>query len=104
MCLFLAPAKDPARVKMNLYAYLTALNRLWNNDDGGGVSRFLSIYGNHSSNPNLHIENPDSAVERQIGAPLDEVVATHLRVLFYLHDNRKLWPHYVIHQLICFSF
>lgn len=75
---------------MNLYSYLSTVNRLWNNEDGSGVARFIALNGNHAANPNLHIENPDSAVARGIPAPLDEVISCHLKVLFYLHDNRKL--------------
>lgn len=75
---------------MNLYSYLSTVNRLWNNEDGTGVARFISLSGNHAVNPNLHIENPESAVARAIAAPLDEVIVCHLKVLFYLHDTRKL--------------
>lgn len=74
---------------MNLYNYLSTVNRLWNNEDGTGVSRFITLSGNHASNPNLHIENPDTAVERALVSPLDEVVSSHLKVLFYLYENRK---------------
>lgn len=73
---------------MNLFNYLSTVNRLWSGEDGAGVARFVSIFGNHAANPNLQVENPDAAVERAIGSPLDEVVIAHLRVLFYL-DNRK---------------
>lgn len=74
---------------MNLYSFLSTLNRLWNNEDGTGVAKFLTINGKHSSNPNLHVENPESAVERNIPSPLDEVVSAHIKVLFYLHDIRN---------------
>jgi nuclear mRNA export protein PCID2/THP1 len=75
---------------MNLYNYLQTVQRLWHNGDGNGVARFLTLNGNHVSQPNLHIENPENAVERQIQSPLEEVVSSHIKVLFYLHQNRKL--------------
>lgn len=75
---------------MSLYQYLNAVSRLWNNDDGTGVSKFISLSGNHTENRNLHLESPENAIERVIEAPLDEVLNSHLKVLFHLHDNRKL--------------
>ena len=74
---------------MNFFNYLTTINRLWNNCDGHAVSRFLSLDGNHISIPNLHIENPEGVVERHIDSPLDEVIICHIKVLFYLNENRK---------------
>lgn len=71
---------------MNLYNYLNTVNRLWNNSDGYAVSKFLSLNGNHVGNTNLHLEN---AVVRQIEPPLDEVIYSHLKVLYYLHLSRK---------------
>lgn len=75
---------------MSLYQYLNAVWRLWNNYDGSGVSKFISLSGNHTTNRNLHLESPENAIERIIEPPLDEVLNSHIKVLFYLHDNRKL--------------
>ena len=74
---------------MNLYQYLNAIGRLWNNGDGSGVSKFISLSGNHFSNRNLHLESPEGMIERHIDPPLDEVVNAHLKVLFYIHETRK---------------
>lgn len=74
---------------MNLYSYLSTVNRLWGNEDGLAIARFLSISGNHAANPNLHVENPENAVVRSLPSPLDEVVSAHIKVLFYMHDIRK---------------
>lgn len=87
--LFLVFVKRRICLQMNLYSYLSTVNRLWSNEDGTGVARFLTISGNHAANTNLHVENPESAVERSIPAPLDEVVSAHIKVLYYLHDNRN---------------
>lgn len=76
--------------KMNLYSYLSTVNRLWNNEDGNGVARFIALNGNHASNANLQVEHPDMAIERSsIPSPLDEVINSHIKVLFYIHSDRK---------------
>lgn len=75
---------------MNLYQYLNAVGRLWNNCDGSAVSKFISLSSNHTNNRNLHLENPESSIERVMDPPLDEVISCHLKVLFYLKDSRKL--------------
>lgn len=74
---------------MNLFQYLTTVNRLWDNGDGSGVSRFISLSGNHVTNRSLHVENPESLVERHVEPPLDEVVNLHIKVLYYMHETRK---------------
>lgn len=76
---------------MNLYNYLQTIQRLWNNGDGSGVARFLTLSGKHISHQNLHIEHPENAVERQIESPLEEVVSSHIKVLYYLHQNREFF-------------
>lgn len=73
----------------NLYQYLNAVSRLWNNCDGAGVSKFISLSGNHTTNRNLHTENPENAIERVIEPPLDEVLNSHLKTLFYINDTGK---------------
>ena len=75
---------------VNLYQYLNAVWRLWNNFDGSGVSKFLSLNGNHIKNRNLQLENPESSIERVMEPPLAEVISCHLKVLFYLNESRKL--------------
>ncbi|CRK98791.1 CLUMA_CG012121, isoform A [Clunio marinus] len=86
---------------MNLYNYLSTVNRLWNNEDGNGVSRFITINGNHSTNVNLHVENPDAAVERTIPTPLDEIISCHIKVLFYLHENPPDYDEAYKYQSAC---
>lgn len=76
---------------VNLYQYLNAVWRLWSSYDGSGVSKFISLSGNHTTNRNLHSDSPENAIERIIEPPLDEVINSHLKVLYYLHDNRKLY-------------
>lgn len=74
---------------MNLHNYLTTVSRFWNNYDGGGVAKLISINGNHVNNTNLQVEYPENAIERVLGAPIDEVVCYHIKVLFYLSCERK---------------
>ena len=75
---------------MNLIHYLNTVSRLWNTGDGSAVSKFLSLNGNHVPNRNLHVEDAENLIIRQVRPPLDEVVNTHLKVLYYIHDTRKL--------------
>lgn len=75
---------------MNLYAYLQTLNRYWNNGDGSGVAKLLSMNGNHTNNPAIHVEHPEDTIERVLTSPIDEVVCYHIQVLFYLNSERKL--------------
>jgi len=86
---------------MNFYSYLSTINRLWSNRDGAGVARFLTLSGNHASNPNLHIENPESSVERSIETPLDEVIIAHIKVLFHFNDNPPQFNEAYKYQSIC---
>ena len=80
------------RNKMSsLYNYLQMILRHWENYDGKQIGRLLSLHDNHSQNRNLYLESPESAVERQMDAPLDEIVSNHIKVLYYLSLNP---PHY----------
>lgn len=77
---------------MNLFNYLSTISRLWNNEDGTGFARFISINGNHSRNSNLHVNNPDEAVGRMISSPIvGEVIVNHLKVISFLNCDRKLY-------------
>ena len=74
---------------MNLFNYLSTINRLWNNEDGS-VAKFVSINGNHAKNPNLWVNNPQEGVSRVIQSPiLAEVLVNHLKVISYLNCDRK---------------
>lgn len=75
--------------EMNLIQYLTTIGRLWNSYDGNAISRFISLSGNHVSNRNLHVEDAENLIIRHIKPPLDEVINTHLKVLYYMHETRK---------------
>jgi hypothetical protein len=74
---------------MNLFQYLSTVARLWNNGDGPTIARFISLSGNHVTNKSLHVENSESVVERHLESPIDEVVNTHLKTLYYMHEARK---------------
>lgn len=70
---------------MNLFHYLNSVQRVWNAGEGVAVARLLSLADHHVNNPSLHVhEHPETAVYRQLDAPLDEVVACHLKVLHHL--------------------
>lgn len=76
---------------MNFNNYISTINRLWNNDDGVGVARFITLSGNHAKMSNLQLRNFDeSTVSRTLVTPLDDIVINHIKVLFYLYSDRKL--------------
>lgn len=75
---------------MNLYNYLSAMQRVWNIQDGKAVARFLSLQDQHVNNQNIQLENPESAVYRQLNAPLDEIVSSHLKTLYHLSVDGEL--------------
>lgn len=74
---------------MNLYRYLDSVQCVWNAGEGHAVARLLSLSDHHVNNPTLHVEYPETAVDRRLEPPLDEVVSCHLKVLFYLTKERK---------------
>ncbi|XP_046401423.1 PCI domain-containing protein 2 [Ischnura elegans] len=67
---------------MSLNQYLQQVDSAWRNREGNLLGEFLSFRHGHVISSRLHIENPDSAVERVIDPPLDEIVAAHLRCVY----------------------
>jgi nuclear mRNA export protein PCID2/THP1 len=72
-----------------LYQYLQAVNRVWEASDGNALARSLSLSDYHTSNRNLQVESPETAVDRQLDSPIDEIVSSHLKVLYYLTAERE---------------
>lgn len=75
----------------NVNTYLNAVQRTWTAQDGKLVATFLSLRDRHATNPNLQIEYPDNLVERILDPSIDEVLSAHIKVLFYLSCERKLF-------------
>ncbi|XP_050084527.1 PCI domain-containing protein 2 homolog [Anopheles aquasalis] len=69
---------------MYLNDYLNKLMRVWNAQEGLAVARFVSLQDHHVKNANLYKEYPEDAVCRTVPEPLDEIVYTHLRVVYQL--------------------
>ncbi|KFB38710.1 AGAP008498-PA-like protein [Anopheles sinensis] len=87
---------------MYLNDYLTKIMRVWNAQEGQAVARFLSLQDSHVNNPNLHKENVDAVVSRQLVSPLDEIVTAHLKTVYHL--MRTSTPNYneaYRHQTSC---
>lgn len=64
--------------------YLSGVQRAWSAQDGQTVAGFVSLSDKHIMNRNLYLESPEGAVERQLDQPIDEIVAAHLKVLYYV--------------------
>ena len=75
---------------MNLYSYLNAIGRVWNAGEGQAVAKLISLQDQHVNSPALYLEVPETAVDRQLEPPLDEIVSSHLKVLYYLTLDREL--------------
>lgn len=75
----------------SLNNYLNAVHRAWSAQDGQTVASFISLNDKHIMNRNLYLEYPENAVQRQLDQPIDEIVCSHLKVLYYLGTERKLF-------------
>lgn len=75
---------------MNLNQYINAILRVWDAADGYVIGKLLSLRDNHVQSSDLHLEEPERIVQRQVDSPLDELICNHLRVLFYLRKNSEL--------------
>lgn len=73
----------------SITTYLNAVARTWHAQDGELVAQLLSLRDRHATNTQLQIEFPESAVERVLDAPIDEVLVEHIKVLYYLSRSRK---------------
>lgn len=76
----------------NIQTYLNAIARSWQMQDGKLMAALVSLRDRHATNVNLQAEHPDHMVERVLDAPMDEIYAEHIKVLFYLSRTRKFSP------------
>lgn len=73
----------------NLSSYLSSVQRAWSAQDGRVISTQISLKDRHVLNRNLQLEMPENMVERMLDSPIDEIVSSHLKVLYYLTCERK---------------
>jgi hypothetical protein len=64
---------------ISLNGYLSKVAVAYENYDGLSLAVLLSFEDSHIANSRLQVQEPESAVERVIDQPLDEMVAAHLR-------------------------
>lgn len=69
--------------------YLNAVQRTWDAQDGNLTAQLISLRDRHASNRNLQVENADNLIERILCSPIDEIVSSHVRVLYHLSAERK---------------
>ncbi|XP_055371163.1 PCI domain-containing protein 2 homolog [Condylostylus longicornis] len=72
-----------------LSAYLSAIQRCWIAKDGYLVAAFISLSDKHICNKNLYLEYPENTVDRYLKQPLNEIVSSHLKVLFHLCNDAR---------------
>lgn len=73
----------------SIVTYLNAVARTWHAQDGELVATFISLRDRHATNQHLHVEHPDSSVERVLDSPIDEILTEHIKVLYYLSKTRE---------------
>lgn len=76
----------------SITTYLEAVARTWNVQEGELVAQLISLRDKHVHNLGLQFESPESLVslvERILVEPIDEIVAEHMKVIYYLSQSRK---------------
>lgn len=74
---------------LQLGNYLQLLERFWKVQDGGKIALFLSVRHEHVRQL-AHTDKSDGMVSRHISPPFDELVACHLKCLYYITTNSFL--------------
>lgn len=88
----------------NLSSYLSSVQRAWSAQDGRVISAQISLKDRHVLNRNLQLEMPENMVERMLDSPIDEIVSSHLKVLYYLTCERKPRALFSCTEFNCFAF
>lgn len=73
----------------SLSTYLNNVQRAWSAQDGSLVAAFVSLKDKHVLNRSLQIEMPENMVERMMDPPIDEIVSSHLKVMYHLTCERN---------------
>lgn len=73
----------------NLSSYLNSVQRAWSAQDGRVVASLISLKDRHVVSRSLQLEMPENMVERILDSPIDDIVSSHLKVLYYLTCERK---------------
>lgn len=73
---------------MSLSSYLQAIDKYWDMQDGYKIAQLLSIKYNQVAN--LAQENPGNLVSKLVKIPIDEIVACHLKCVFYATNHKFL--------------
>lgn len=73
----------------SVQTYLNGIQRTWDAQDGHLTGQLISLRDRHATNRNLHVESADHLIERTLGPPVDEIVSSHIKVLYHLSAERK---------------
>ncbi|GFG29797.1 hypothetical protein Cfor_00230 [Coptotermes formosanus] len=88
---------------LSLNHYLQEIENAWRKKNGTVLSDYLSFRHGHVASSKLKLENPESAVERVLEPPLDEIVAAHLRCVWAV-NNQDFVEAYRCQALVVQSF
>ncbi|GLH05000.1 hypothetical protein R5R35_006184 [Gryllus longicercus] len=88
---------------LTLNQYLQQIDNAWRSRDGISLADFVSFRHAHVASSKLQMENPESSVERVLEPPMDEIVAAHLKCVWYV-NNQDFVQAYYCQQLLVQAF
>ena len=71
---------NQSEVKMN--SYLDRVDAAWNDYDGEALARLISFDDPHTQDPNLHVEDATTYVEKILDEGVDDIVIYHLCAVY----------------------
>lgn len=75
---------------MSISHYLQLIDRCWTSQDGPIVASLLSLKHDHVLSNTLHVERPESMVERFLEQPVYDIVVPHLKCLYCIYNKDYL--------------
>ncbi|XP_070539019.1 PCI domain-containing protein 2-like [Ptychodera flava] len=72
---------------ITLNQYLQQVEECLNQKDGESAARLLSFRHPHIANPRLKLEHPEPKCEEWFNQPYDEMVAAHLKGIWYVSNH-----------------
>lgn len=80
-------------------SYLYAIQRSWDVQNGKILADLLCLRDAHVHNKNFHSPVSNSLIERHLGSPIDEIVANHLTVIYFLTSSGIIQSQFSLIQL-----
>jgi len=68
--------------------YLYDVAEAWGNMYCKRMTKYVSLKDNHVFDKSIHTDSPEDIVGDIIDKPLDEVIVSHLKVVYYITRDR----------------